>query len=612
MYSEQFIEELKSRIVLSDVIAKKANVISKGNTKIALCPFHNEKTPSFHIDDVKGYYHCFGCGVSGDVIKFVMETEGLSFKETIEELAEDYSIKLPKLTTSEKSKEIENEYNICYQINEEACKFFEKNLWEPNGKMALNYTVKRGMKKEDIKFFRLGYSLNSFSALIEHLKSLGFREKDIEKAGFIVQGNNGYYDKFRNRLMFPVLDKKGRVIAFTGRVMDDALPKYMNSPETILYHKSEILFNYFHARKYIYEKDCAILVEGNFDAISLFINKVENVVAPMGTATTIKQIEELWKICNKIFICFDGDSAGQKAMIKVSELVLPILDPQKSIKFIILPKEDDPDSYIRSFGKKAFASYVKNNSYLLSEFLFISELKELKSNLNDNSNINDNLTPEESSALEVKLFNIVNKINNGIVRKNFLQFFKKKLWELQKFKKTNKFTKYQQFTEIRYNQVLPQKGTISEVDTSLINCEKAIFNIIIGKQNIVDELFRNYNIDIFSFNFSCEKSNNIKSILFDFYEKNKLSCKEDVIDKLKKYGFIDFLFDKFRIYTSNEEKALKELYVLVLEWNELCLIKEIKQVVSINNDNDKRIMLESELKKMIEKKEKFKIDSNNI
>lgn len=609
MYSERFIEELKSKVVLSDVISKKVNIITKGNSKTALCPFHHEKTPSFHIDDVKGFYHCFGCGVSGDVIKFVMETEGLSFKEAVEKLAEDYSIKLPVLSNSKVSKELENEYDICYKINEESCKFFEKNIWEPSGKTALNYVSKRGLKKEDIKFFRIGFSLNSFSALIKHLKSLNFKEKDIEKAGFIVPGNNGYYDKFRNRVMFPVFDKKGRVIAFTGRVLDDAIPKYMNSPETILYHKSDILFNYFQARKYIYEKDCAILVEGNFDAISLFVNKIENVVAPMGTATTLKQIEELWKCCNKIYVCFDGDEAGQKAMVRVSNMVLPILTPQKVMKFIILPKKEDPDSYIKSFGKKGFASYVKNNSYLLSEFLFDSELKKIG---HLDNNVVDELTPEESGLLEVALLGIVKNINNEIVKKNFLRFFRKKLWELSKFKKSNILSKYKQFTEIKFNKILPKKGTISEIDNSIVLCEKSMFNLIIDNPDIVDELFKNFNVDIFGFNFSCDEINSIKSILFDFYEKDKLNCKEEILNKLREKGFVDFLFDKFRIAYNNDGKALKELYILVLEWNELHLMKEIKQLVIANNDNSRRIELEKELEEIAKKKDKFKINSNNI
>ena len=226
--------------------------------------------------------------------------------------------------------------------------------------------------------------------------------------------------------------------------------------------------------------------------------------------------------------------------------------------------------------------------------------------------LNVDLTPEESSILEVNLFDIVRKISNNLVRKNFLQFFKKKLWELQKFKKSSKTLKYQQLTKIKYNKKLPKKGTMGEIKNSLVECEKAMLNIIIEHPSVVDELFARFNIDIFGFDFSCDEINEIKSILFDFYEKDKLDCRTEIFNKLKKCGFVDFLFDKFRIKNSNEDKALKELYILVLEWNELCLIKEIKQVVSINNDNNKRVMLENELNKITNKKEKFKIDSNNI
>lgn len=608
MYGEKFIEELKNRIVLSDVIGKKLTIIHKGRNKLALCPFHHEKTPSFNIDDEKGFYHCFGCGKSGDAINFLTELEGLTFKESVERLAEEYNITLPKIEKTQQQIKYESEIDVIYRINEESCKFFEKNIFENSGKIALDYIYKRGLKLEDLKLFRIGYSLNSFSALHNHLKNLGFKDMELQKAGVISEGSNGFYDKFRNRVMFPVFDKKGRIIAFTGRVLDDSMPKYMNSPETLIYHKSDVLFNYFHARKFMYEKNKVILVEGNLDAISLFINGVENVVAPMGTATTLKQIEELWRGCDEIIVCFDGDNAGQKAMNRLSKMILPILSPKKMMKFVILPQEEDPDSYIKNFGKKAFANYVKNNSFLLSEFLINNILKELSINTNDGC-----VMPEKHNVLEIKLDDIIKEIKNSTVSKNFNQYFKNELWNLFKFKKSNKRTLYSFTTNINYNKQFPQKGTIAELDNSIKILGKRILNYLLFYPEFIDRIFKNYNIDILSLNFSDVENEKLKNTIINLYEKNLLNNANEVQIVLEKNDLNNYirLDSSINYDANNEENLLKNVYILIIELSEMFLIRELK-ILSINNDNEiKRKQYEAELDKLIDKKEKFR-NLNNL
>ncbi len=607
-YDDKFIETLKSRIILSDVIGKRLTIIHRGRNKVALCPFHHEKTPSFNIDDQRNFYHCFGCGESGDVISFLMKTDGLSFAEAVEKLAEDYDVPLPQRVTNASVDIIDKEIVTLYKINEEACSFFEKNLLDPIGKNALNYLKRRGLTLENMKQFRLGYASNNFTSLLNYLVTLGFKETDIQKAGLISEGtNNSSYDKFRNRVIFPVLDKKGRVIAFTGRVLGDALPKYMNSPETSLYHKSQILFNYFLARKFIYDENRAILVEGNMDVISLYVNGVRNCLAPMGTAITMLQIEEILRLCDEVIICLDGDEAGQKAMVRLSKLVLGSLVPKKIIKFVVLPSKEDPDSFIRSEGRAAFLKYIEDNASHLSEFLFDNELRNLNIKTEDTF-----LPPEIHSILESNLRGLVSNIKDRMVARNFDQFFRNKVFNLFKFKYYNPKVSYNTITKINYNRIIPTKGSLEEIKADIIACEKSILGILLDFPDLIDELFQNYNVDIFNFDFLDDKTNQVKNILMEMYEQDSFVDKQKLFDSLKQADLYNFIFAKFKLRTIDKSKALKELYVLVMECNELLIKKELKNLIIANENEERRAQLENELKTLLTKKEKFKRSSNNI
>jgi DNA primase len=369
VYPPRFLEELKNKINLSDLVSKKVALKARGKDFVGLCPFHNEKTPSFTVNDIKGFYHCFGCSAHGDIFSFLMETEGLSFKEAIEKLATDNGIDLPKLQKSEKGEEERKEIETLLMINEKACCFFESNLYKKFGLSGLNYARKRGLEDRDLKKFRIGFAFDDFNMLRDFLKKEGFSEAEILEAG-IAGGEKGkLYDKFRNRLMFPVIDKRGRVIAFTGRIIDDGMPKYMNSPETKIYHKGDVLFNYYFARKSIYDEKYAILVEGNLDAISLSINGVENVVAPMGTAITENQLLSLWKATDEIVLCLDGDEAGRKASARISKLVLPLINANRNIRFAFMPDGKDPDNFIKENGKTAILRVLKRSPVFIRIFM---------------------------------------------------------------------------------------------------------------------------------------------------------------------------------------------------------------------------------------------------
>ena len=581
MFDSNFTDFLKNKIVLSDVIGRDIEIIKKGHTKTALCPFHKEKTPSFHINDEKGFYYCFGCGARGDVITYTMKRESLTFLDAIKKLAEEYHIELPK---TQKSINKDN-YKIIYDINEKTCQFFEQNII--NSKIAINYIKNRGLNIEHIKKFRIGYAPKDFDALIDYLSLLGFKKEDMEKAGVIALNKN-YYDKFRNRIMFPVLDKLGKVIAFTGRVINkEDAPKYMNSPETPIYHKSSVLFNYFFAKNKIYEEKTAFLVEGNLDALSMSINGIENVVAPMGTAITIEQIEELWKIADNIIVCLDGDNAGQKASLRLANLVLPILKTNKNISFVSLPNNTDPDDFVRNEGKNYFIEYINNNLLSLSEFLWNNEIK----NIDTTKYIN----AESKTRIETNLKNITKNIKNSTVAKNFNDFFKGKMFFLSKYKKD---FDYKTITKINYSK---HYTNMELLKNNIINIEKNILSVIISDFSLIDKIFQLYNIDIFNIDFVSTESNELIAIFLKIYENKEE--KDLLIKILEKNGF------NYYINNSNKYKHINNkeniLYALILERNINSLEIEIKNLSSDNNNEEKRKILMLELESLQKKREKI-------
>ena len=599
MYSPSFLEELKSKINLSEVISKKVSLKSRGRDYIGLCPFHNEKTPSFSVNDMKGFYHCFGCSAHGDIITFLMETEGLSFKDAIEKLAVDFGIPLPKLEKSKKTDKEREDIDILFDINEQACKFFEANIFKSFGKAGLIYAKKRGLTKANLKKFRIGFAFDDFNMLQNHLKARGFSKAEILKAGVISKSEKGVYDKFRNRLMFPVIDKRGRVIAFTGRVIDDGMPKYMNSPETKIYHKGDVLFNYFFARKAIYDEKYAVLVEGNLDAISLSIGGVENVVAPMGTAITENQLLDLWKGTDEIIICLDGDKAGKKASIRISNLVLPLIGANKNLKFAFMPDGVDPDNYIRQYGQNALVTLLKK-ALPLSEFIWYSETKKLK--IEDISNAN----PESKVKLEKNLFNIVDKIQDTFSQKHFRDFFKNKFWSFKKTK--NKIVK-SQLSPALHNVVA--NHTVSKIKELIEKCEYQICSLIIKYPNLIERIFREYNIDIYSLNFYKKEILIILSILEKFSEDknfNENNFKKE-LEKNGLNGYLEYneIFLNHCSSSIDENKALLRINRTIIERDISMIEIELKETVIKNEDLEKIKILQFQLKKL--KRKKFLLDN---
>ena len=345
---EQFIEEIRNRVPLSDVVGRRVKLVRKGRRHTGLCPFHSEKTPSFNVSDDQGFYHCFGCGVSGDAIKFLRETEGLEFVEAVERLAGMAGLDVPRGKPEDPEKT--RRRRAALGILEETSLFFQAALKSPGGARALEYLRSRGIGESAISTYRLGYAPRK--GLGAALRKLDFSQDDMIEAGVLRRSeqDGSVYDHFRDRIMYPIQDRQGRVIAFGARALGDAQPKYLNSAESPTFSKKQVLYGVSQAREGLRLKLPLVVAEGYMDVIAIQQSGVAAAVAPLGTALTEQQIAMLWKLHDEPVLCFDGDAAGQRAQMRSLELILPQLWPGKSARFAVLPEGKDPDDLLRAEG----------------------------------------------------------------------------------------------------------------------------------------------------------------------------------------------------------------------------------------------------------------------
>jgi len=355
-----FLDELRARLSLSDVVGRKVSLKRRSGSEFAgLCPFHNEKTPSFTVNDKKGFFHCFGCGEHGDAVGFVMKTEGLSFPESVEKLAREVGLPVPRATPAERDRA--ERASTLQQVVEEAARWFQKQLRLPAGRFGLDYLRGRGLDEQTIDDFRLGFAPDTRDGLVGSLKRDGVPIDKIVEGGLAIQPDDGReaYDRFRGRVIFPINDRRGRVIAFGGRVMGVGEPKYLNSPETPLFHKGANLYCLDRARVAATKDQPVLVAEGYMDVIALQGAGFTGAVAPLGTALTETQLGELWKLADEPYLCFDGDNAGRRAAQRAAERALPLLRPGKSLRFVALPSGEDPDSLLRVHGAAAVSRLLE-------------------------------------------------------------------------------------------------------------------------------------------------------------------------------------------------------------------------------------------------------------
>jgi DNA primase len=424
-FPPSFLDELKARLQVSDVVGRRVKLKKAGREWKGLSPFQQEKSPSFTVNDQKQFYHDFSTGKHGNIFDFVMETEGVSFPEAVERLASLAGLPLPR--TSREEEQREERQKSLYDVMDLAAKYFEQNLASNVGAQARGYLSDRAIVPSTILEFRLGYATANRFGLKEYLGSKGVSVADMIETGLLIAGEDipVPYDRFRDRVIIPIHDQRGRVIGFGGRALrSDVQPKYLNSPETSIFHKGSVVFNFHRAREPAHKAGSVVAVEGYMDAIAIYQAGIKSVVATMGTAFTEDQITSLWRLSSEPVICFDSDRAGIAAAYKSIDRILPLLVVGRTFRFVFMREEKDPDDLIREKGVEAFRS-VLAGSLPMWDVLWEREIAET-----------DVRTPDNQAALEQKLYNLVRTIKDPTVHKAYFRTCRMQLanlfWQVSK------------------------------------------------------------------------------------------------------------------------------------------------------------------------------------
>ncbi len=442
----RFVEDLRDRLTLSEIVQRKVKLARSGREFKGCCPFHHEKTPSFYVNDEKQFYHCFGCGAHGDAVGFVMQSDNLSFIEAVESLAAQAGMQVPK-QSPEAIERAKTEKSL-HSLLEDACKWFEDRLREGKNREVLEYLTKRGLSEETISGFRLGYAPADDQGLRKFLKEKGYTDAQMIESSVLRPSQTGRepYGFFRDRVMFPVADMRGRIVAFSGRVLPEHIrplkdptkkpPKYINSTDTPLFHKGRMLYAQQHARSAANDHTL-LVVEGQMDVIACHQAGLKGAVAPLGTALTEDQISVLWKMIpherKEPVLCFDGDNAGYRAAVRAADRILPLLKSNQSVKFAFLPEGEDPDTFISSRGLSSFEDKLAKSLTLL-DFLWTHHTAG-----------KDFSSPEMRAGLTALLDGLAAKIQDSSVQYHYKQAFREKtrslFFDTGSFKNKNSFQK---------------------------------------------------------------------------------------------------------------------------------------------------------------------------
>lgn len=555
-YSDELIDEIKNNNDIVDVISQYVHLKRSGRNYFGLCPFHNEKSPSFAVSPDKQIFHCFGCGVGGNVIHFISKIEGINFRESIELLAERANIVLPKLENVGDNKTQELKEKI-YQINKETAYFYHENLYKPTAKIAQEYVKKRKLNNSTLKEFLIGYSGN-FNELYNFLKSKGFSDQAILASDLVNKNERGQYiDRFRHRLMFPIQDVRGRIIAFGGRVLDDSKPKYINSPENLVYIKGRHLFGLYNAKKHDTKK--ILIVEGYMDVISLHQRGITNVVASLGTAMTEAQGRLLRRSSEQIVLGYDADGAGQEAIIRGLEILRNL---GCDVRVLQISGAKDPDEYVTKYGPERLVKCI-DDAISLVEF----KVGVLKKNLNI-----------ENTSDKIKFLNeiakILAKVENSMEQEIYIEKISKD-YDISKdalyseIKKIlypkNANSKVLEKRNIQYN--IPKKEDTKISESRLKRENTIIAMLLMSNVNVYSKIKNQIKPE----DFKLEKNKKILEKVYGEYEKGiteiydvlNLFEEEDIINHIteimaKDYGITDIDKGIDDILSTYERENLKD------------------------------------------------------
>jgi len=552
-FSDQFLDELRARTGLADLISRRVKLTKKGREHSGLCPFHKEKTPSFTVNEEKGFYHCFGCGAHGSIFDFIMETGGLTFPEAVEKLAGEAGLEVPQDSPENRARQ--EQRKTLFDVTEKAAQFFVRQLYRPSGNPALEYLKGRGLTDKTIESFGLGYAPDSRNMMKEALAREGIDEGRMIATGLIIQPDDNSrdpYDRFRGRVMFPITDTRGRVIAFGGRILADGEPKYLNSPETPLFHKGRVLYGLKLASGPARKAGTIIVTEGYTDVIALNQAGFENAVAPLGTALTEDQIRVLWKIVPEPVLCFDGDAAGQKAAARTAERALPLLVSGYGLRFAVLPDGEDPDSLIKSQGSAAMKAVI-DGAQPLSEVLWRLETGGRVPK-----------TPEQRAALQKRLKDYARQITDSTLRSHFSALFNDRLWQAGKAKsKDGKGRDGSWSPSMNLGEATAPKNTVNAGNRA----ERVLLAILINHPEIFDGIEETLG----HFSFSEDRLDALRQELISLLLKDAAMETDGVKDMLRTRGYAESLEVLFQDPLINQNRhinrnARPEEYQLL--WNE--------------------------------------------
>ena len=548
-FGSQLIDEIKTRIKVSDIVSKKVKLAPRGNEFVGLSPFSNEKTPSFTVSDEKGFYHCFSSGEHGSVFDFVMKTENLTFKEAVKKLASYAGIKIEESTYKKQDVLIQNKIKNLRNILRLSSDWYHYNLKRElkTNKYLQEIFKKRNFSDNVINNFQLGYAPKRNDTLYNYLRSKNFSSKDILDSGLIIVSskNNEKFDRFNYRIIFPIYDYFSNVVGFGGKALaPNQIGKYVNSPSTDLFKKGDLLFGWQQCKNNPMQKDELYIVEGYTDVISMHNAGFKNTVAPLGTAITIKQIICSWRISKEPLICMDGDEAGEKAAKRIPELIFPHLKPGYSLSFCKLPSGEDPDSLIVSKNFKELNSAFENK-LLLVDYVW--------NNLIYGKNYN---TPEKRAELEQDINRLLSLINDFTVKKNYKNFFREKF-----------------FQEFRFSGKKIQSNENKKylLNKNVINTNRITERILIGTIILYPSLLNDISSNFKSINFFNEKFNTLKDAIISLYSKKKtienLNIRATLLNSEYK-GIVLEIIDKSILLHAPFLKNKSNINLILERWKE--------------------------------------------
>ncbi len=610
-FPPSLLDEIRARLPVSDVIGRRVKLQKRGREFVGLSPFNSEKTPSFTVNDQKGFYHCFSSGKHGDIFSFLTEVEGLSFPEAVERLAHEAGVAMP-----ERSAEVElqeKKRTGLLEVMALAQTFFVDALQSQNGALARGYLTERGVTSATQQTYALGYAPSGRYDLKQFLNSKGVSADEMIEAGMIIGGADiaVSYDRFRNRVMFPIMDVKGRVIAFGGRALSEDQPaKYLNSPETPLFHKGHVLYNISRARQAAYDQGKVIAVEGYMDVIALGMAGFDNAVAPLGTALTESQLRLLWRMSPEPILCFDGDRAGLKAAYRAIDLALPMLAPGQSVRFALLPDGQDPDDLIKAQGREAFEQVV-DQALPLINLLWRREAET-----------DSWQTPEKRALLERRIMEAAASIADQKVRHHYeaaLRERLQKLWQPagagnrknRQFRLSGAGARTGNRQGGRYKSLRQGSGVSEALKKSTLARnrqgwqiearEALLFMTIINHPGMLDEVLEEFS----NLEFSLAELDKMRSVIIDIASGSQPLENQDMKSQLVEHDCMSLLerleaalthaSDRFIREKASEEEAIfgwrqaAELHVRAFSLRKELNVAELAYVQDSSDENFKRL-----------------------